>query len=89
VSDVYHVRLLPVDLAAVSTSALTRSFGWSGAESFQQHDVQELARVLFDALERSLVGTPNVQLINDLFKVRLPAHGLTGCRGAYVTPSCF
>ena len=33
---------------SVSTKALTVSFGWSSSESFQQHDVQELSRVLFD-----------------------------------------
>ncbi|KAK3288799.1 hypothetical protein CYMTET_3736 [Cymbomonas tetramitiformis] len=39
--------------AAVGTKSLTASFGWSAAASFQQHDVQELCQVLFDALERS------------------------------------
>ena len=53
---------------AITTTALTRSFGWGGADAFQQHDVQELARVLFDALERSLAGTADCQVINDLFK---------------------
>lgn len=53
---------------AVTTTALTRSFGWGGADSFQQHDVQELAKVLIDALERSLAGTPRATLVNDLFK---------------------
>jgi ubiquitin carboxyl-terminal hydrolase 7 len=35
---------------SVSTAALTRSFGWSGADSFVQHDVQECMTVLFDFL---------------------------------------
>ena len=35
---------------ALSTKKLTSSFGWSGAQSFQQHDVQELARILLDAV---------------------------------------
>ena len=38
---------------AVSARPLIASFGWSQADAFQQHDVQELCRVLFDALERS------------------------------------
>jgi ubiquitin carboxyl-terminal hydrolase 7 len=38
---------------AVSTKGLTHSFGWSGADAFTQHDVQELTCVLFDALEKS------------------------------------
>ena len=37
---------------AVSTRALTSSFGWSRAEQYQQHDVQELCRVLFEALSK-------------------------------------
>ena len=53
---------------AVSTRALTASFGWSGSDAFQQHDVQELARVLFDALEKALAGTRNSALINNLFR---------------------
>eukprot|EP00962_Isochrysis_galbana_P056546 scaffold28572_cov90-Isochrysis_galbana.AAC.1 len=35
-----------------STRELTASFGWSAADSFQQHDIQELCRVLFDALDK-------------------------------------
>jgi len=38
--------------AAVTTNSLTQSFGWTGADAFAQHDVQELTCVLFDALER-------------------------------------
>ena len=37
----------------VDTKGLTKSFGWEGAMSFEQHDVQELCRVLFDAIEQS------------------------------------
>ena len=29
---------------------------WTGAASFQQHDVMEMAHVLFDALDRSTRG---------------------------------
>jgi ubiquitin C-terminal hydrolase len=36
---------------AVGTKSLTHSFGWTAATAFQQHDAQELCRVLFDALE--------------------------------------
>ena len=35
---------------AASTRELTASFGWSRAEAFRQHDVQELCRVLFTAV---------------------------------------
>ncbi|WAR06828.1 UBP47-like protein [Mya arenaria] len=36
---------------AVETTDLTKSFGWDSSEVWQQHDVQELCRVMFDALE--------------------------------------
>ncbi|KAI9911423.1 hypothetical protein PsorP6_009220 [Peronosclerospora sorghi] len=53
---------------AISTKALTKSFGWTGADVFQQHDVQELCRVLLDALEKSFKHTVNEHLVNDLFQ---------------------
>eukprot|EP00053_Salpingoeca_punica_P020778 m.212329 g.212329 ORF g.212329 m.212329 type:complete len:1131 (-) comp20082_c0_seq1:1073-4465(-) len=37
---------------AVETTAVTQSFGWDQSDSFEQHDVQELMRVLFEALEK-------------------------------------
>lgn len=53
---------------SVETTALTKSFGWTDSDSFQQHDVQELCRVLFDALEASFKGTVNETLVNDLYQ---------------------
>lgn len=41
----------------VGTRELTESFGWDSVESFRQHDVQELSRVLLDKLEREMAGT--------------------------------
>ena len=38
--------------SSVSTAKLTKAFGWTSAEAFIQHDVQELARLLFDQLEQ-------------------------------------
>jgi hypothetical protein len=52
---------------AVDTVALTHSFGWEGSEVFQQQDVQELTRVLFDALEQTLKGTEVENIIDDLY----------------------
>ena len=37
-------------------------------ESFQQHDVQEFCRVLFDAIEESVQGTPEENMINTLYQ---------------------
>ncbi len=39
---------------AVTTTALTKSFGWDGVEAFVQHDVQEFSRVLMDNLEAKM-----------------------------------
>jgi ubiquitin carboxyl-terminal hydrolase 47 len=57
--------MLQLSKSAVTTIDLTKSFGWEGTEVFQQQDVQELLRVLFDALEvrhytlRRLIRSPN------------------------------
>ena len=40
-----------------STVELTNSFGWSGGQANEQHDIHELNRVLMDALEQVLAGT--------------------------------
>ena len=40
--------------SAPQTSDLTHAFGWDTLDAFQQHDVQELARVLMDALEKKV-----------------------------------
>jgi ubiquitin carboxyl-terminal hydrolase 7 len=37
--------------SSVSTKELTKSFGWDTYDSFMQHDVQELNRVLCEKLE--------------------------------------
>ncbi|EFC46926.1 peptidase C19 family ubiquitinyl hydrolase [Naegleria gruberi] len=39
---------------AVPTTHLTKSFGWTQSDAFVQHDVQELNRILFDAIDVSL-----------------------------------
>ena len=53
--------------AAVGTKELTQSFGWKSVEAFTQHDVQELLRVLFDALEEELKGTPQAEVLKPLY----------------------
>ncbi|KAI8877977.1 cysteine proteinase [Backusella circina FSU 941] len=55
----------------VSTTELTRSFGWDSAESFTQHDVQEFNRVLQDNLEAKMKGTPADGAISALFKGKM------------------
>ncbi|XP_051941258.1 ubiquitin carboxyl-terminal hydrolase 40 isoform X1 [Hippocampus zosterae] len=60
-------RLLLVDQQSASTADLTDSFGWNSNERTNQHDVQELNRILFSALEKSLVGTSGSTLIRRLY----------------------
>ncbi|XP_039711503.1 ubiquitin carboxyl-terminal hydrolase 40 isoform X3 [Pteropus medius] len=60
-------QLLLVDQDAASTADLTDSFGWTSNEEMRQHDVQELNRILFSALETSLVGTSGHDLISRLY----------------------
>ncbi|BFZ09544.1 hypothetical protein BsWGS_12583 [Bradybaena similaris] len=56
---------------AVETTDLTRSFGWDSSEVWQQHDVQELCRVMFDALEQKWKNTCQANLINQLYQGKL------------------
>uniref|UniRef100_A0A2C9JXG3 USP domain-containing protein n=1 Tax=Biomphalaria glabrata TaxID=6526 RepID=A0A2C9JXG3_BIOGL len=60
-------QLLLSDQQSVSTTDLTNSFGWTNREEFQQHDVQELNRILFSAIEESLVGTTGQNILNELY----------------------
>ena len=53
---------------SVETKSLTKSFGWDIKESFQQHDVQEFCRVLFDAIEESVKGTDSENMISSLYE---------------------
>uniref|UniRef100_A0A3B3S873 Ubiquitin specific peptidase 40 n=1 Tax=Paramormyrops kingsleyae TaxID=1676925 RepID=A0A3B3S873_9TELE len=60
-------ELLLLDQQTASTAQLTDSFGWTSREESSQHDVQELNRILFSALESSLVGTSGSDLIHRLY----------------------
>lgn len=50
------------------TKGLTKSFQWNLRETLQQHDVQEFCRVLFDAIEESVKGTAQENMIKDLYE---------------------
>eukprot|EP00941_MAST-03F_sp_MAST-3F-sp1_P004371 g4371.t1 len=60
------VLLQTTTSTAISTKSLTKAFGWTAAESFRQHDVQELCRVLFDNIELG-IGTSSNNPIEELF----------------------
>lgn len=79
-------RLQLLDKGDISTEHLTtKGFKWDGADGRIQHDVQvfylvvmvelnpskELNRLLFDAIERSLVRTPGEKLIERLYGGKL------------------
>ncbi|XP_055831418.1 ubiquitin C-terminal hydrolase 12-like isoform X2 [Solanum dulcamara] len=53
---------------SVATKELTKSFGWDSNESFMQHDVQELNRVLCEKLEDKMKGTVVEGTIQQLFE---------------------
>lgn len=88
--------LLQTGSKAVGTTELTASFGWSAADSFIQHDVHELTRVLLDNLEKKLSaqnpsageesGKPHENAIHKLFNgtlesfVRVDEVGYYGAR---------
>ncbi|KAF0919160.1 hypothetical protein E2562_028458 [Oryza meyeriana var. granulata] len=53
---------------SVSTKELTKSFGWDTVDSFLQHDVQELNRVLCEKLESKMKETAVEGAIQKLFE---------------------
>lgn len=57
--------------ASVVTKQLTMSFGWDTADTFMQHDVQELLRVLVDKLEDKMKGTSVEGTMSHLFEGKL------------------
>lgn len=52
---------------AINSLELTHSFGWTTADAFTQHDVQELNRILMDKLETKMKGTNIEDCLNDIF----------------------
>ena len=44
--------MMALDQKSVETESLTNAFGWSRSDATVQHDVQELNRVFFDAIEK-------------------------------------
>jgi len=63
--------LLQNDKKSVQTKELTTAFGWDSMETFTQHDVQELLRLLLDNLEEKMKKTEVEGRIAELFKGEL------------------
>uniref|UniRef100_A0A1I7WH50 Ubiquitin carboxyl-terminal hydrolase n=1 Tax=Heterorhabditis bacteriophora TaxID=37862 RepID=A0A1I7WH50_HETBA len=61
--------LQTTDRDSLETKDLTTSFGWQGNEAYDQHDVQELCRLMFDALELKWKGTQHEKLIQNLYRL--------------------
>lgn len=61
-------RLQTTEHAYIETTGLTKSFQWDIRESFQQHDVQEFCRVLFEAIEESVRDTDQHGMIKELYE---------------------
>jgi len=61
------VMLQCADRKACSTQDLTKTFGWHAGEGQQQQDIQELNRILFEAIEEALKGTLYESLIEEMF----------------------
>lgn len=53
---------------SVSTTELTKSFGWNIEDIAVQHDVQELLRKLIDKLEEKVKDSPQKGLFEKLFR---------------------
>ncbi|EFC42577.1 predicted protein [Naegleria gruberi] len=51
---------------SVSTRCLIESFGWSGSEVFEQHDIQEVTRILLDDLQEKMRDTSVSSVIPNL-----------------------
>lgn len=66
--NVNAFRMQTSTKSAVETTSLTKSFGWDSTEAWQQHDIQELCRVMFDALEQKFKNTEQSDLINRLYE---------------------
>lgn len=61
------VNLQTSDMRAIETDALTKSFGWTGMQAFEQQDVEEMSKILFDALETKFKDTPQAGLVECLY----------------------
>lgn len=58
----------------IETKELTESFGWNKEQAFQQHDIQELMRLLSDYLEKKMKGTESEGMFNKLFEGKMRAY---------------
>ncbi|XP_019853744.1 PREDICTED: ubiquitin carboxyl-terminal hydrolase 7-like isoform X2 [Amphimedon queenslandica] len=55
----------------VGTKKLTKSFGWDSIDTFMQHDIQELSRVLLDNMVNKMKGTSVQDCIPSLLEGKM------------------
>uniref|UniRef100_A0A915CYT7 USP domain-containing protein n=1 Tax=Ditylenchus dipsaci TaxID=166011 RepID=A0A915CYT7_9BILA len=78
------------DKYSLETKELTASFGWESNDAYDQHDVQELCRLMFDALEHRWKKTENRSLIQDLYKGTIEDYvKCLKCKTEKVKPDVF
>ncbi|CAF4003627.1 unnamed protein product [Adineta steineri] len=61
-------EMLLLNQQACSSIRLTDSFGWQSNETIDHQDVHELNRLLFDAIQKSLQGTKQSNLIRSCYE---------------------
>ncbi|KFA48120.1 hypothetical protein S40293_09283 [Stachybotrys chartarum IBT 40293] len=66
--------LLQTSEQAVSTSELTKSFGWETRHIFEQQDVQELSRKLMERMEEKMKGTTAENVLPQLFSGKIKTY---------------
>lgn len=66
--------LLQLSPVAATTDDLIKSFGWTGADAFYQHDVQEFVRILLSKLEDKMKKTPLDGQIAELFSGKISRY---------------
>lgn len=59
---------------AVSTSELTKSFGWETRHIFEQQDVQELSRKLMERMEERMKGTKAENVLPEMFSGKIKTY---------------
>ncbi|EGR30963.1 ubiquitin carboxyl-terminal hydrolase family protein, putative [Ichthyophthirius multifiliis] len=63
------IEMQELNVSHISTEEVLKSFGWDNNEAFQQQDIQEAIRVIFNGLEIALKGTQLQDQLLDNFKI--------------------
>ncbi|CAJ0566848.1 unnamed protein product, partial [Mesorhabditis spiculigera] len=84
------VMLQTTDRCNAETTELTNSFGWTTTDAYEQHDIQELCRLMFEALENRWKNTAQKDLIQKLYRGTMEDFvKCLGCGNEKVKPDYF